>query len=173
MKARRTIPADRRAQACDELVKLAALLNKGAASLSSKIALLGHPDPRQQSKGLMSLSRYQTYGEMPCRDAVLAIEGRLRGENMEEAKARTVKRHTVKEREEIASTATRGMIKGDWRDEMLLERLRTLPEKTREMVFSYVSQRAAAVAVEAVTGKASDPAPQPFAVIRGGRANAE
>jgi hypothetical protein len=164
----RTIPAERRAAACNELAKLVALLNKGAASLSAKIALLGHPDPDQQSKGVMSLARYQTYGELPCRDAVLAIEARLRGEEFEQAKARTVKRHTDQEREEIASNAQRGMIEGDWRDAHLLERLRTLPEETQKMVFSYVSQRALAVAEAAITGQDMKPA-QPFAVIEGGR----
>lgn len=169
MNERRTIPAERRAAACDELAKLVAFLNKGAASLSAKIALLGHPDPKQQSKGLMALSRYQTYGELPCRDAVLAIEARLRGEDIEQAKARTIKRHTDKEREEIASEARRGMIEGDWHENLLLQRLRTLPEQTQEMVFSYVAQRAYAVLETAITGAKGSEAAQPFSVIQGGR----
>src|SRR3546814_16202591 len=89
---------------------------------------------------MMSLARYQTYGELPGRDAVLAIEARLRGEDIEQAKARTIKRHTGKEREEITRKAQRGMIEGSYPQRHLLERFRALPADSNDALFSNIQR---------------------------------
>lgn len=161
------IPEDRRLAACEELTRLAGLLNKGAASLYAKAMLLSHPDPKQQSKGLGSLTRYQTYGELPCRDEVAAVEARLRGQPVEQVKQATESRLADKEREEIASEARRGMIEGDWRDRHLLEHYHALPQETQRSVFNYLANEAIALREEALTGRARQRS-NPFRVIEGG-----
>ncbi|MGF1629161.1 MAG: hypothetical protein ACFCUT_06790 [Kiloniellaceae bacterium] len=161
------IPEDRRLAACEELTKLAGLLNKGAASLYAKAMLLAHPDPKQQSKGLGSLTRYQTYGDMPCREEAAAIEARLRGQTFEQVKQATESRLAAKEREQIASEARCGMIEGDWRDRLLLDNLHALPEESQRVVFDYLAREAIAARQQsAISG--GRPQSTSLRVIEGG-----